>query len=228
MTTLILIIIFSGIFGGTVNFFQLFSNEYKGWTNYFKCVIVGLGASFLVPLFLQMISSDLVEGTKTNDKDCLVFLGFCLIAAIFSRRFIETIGEKILKQVEKANETAAEAKEIAASNKEEVDLIASKATEVDPSDTVSAGIAEQKEVKESLKNDNLSFVEFGVVLRTLKDTTWTFRTLNGIVKDSGINKEKVEVAIEIFKLKDWIKEVNKDGKKLYALTDEGHRARLTE
>lgn len=233
MTTLILLIVFSGIFGGTVNFFQLYSDKYKGWTNFGKCVIIGLGASFLVPLFLEMISSNLVEGTKTSDKDCLVFVGFCLIASIFSRRFIESIGEKILKQVKEANETANEAKEIAVTNKEEVDLIASKATEVDPSETIPANTistASATTLKENFQDEqNLpSFQDFASVLRTLKDTTYTFRTLVGIIKDSGISKEKVEFCIRLMKTKKWVKEIKKDSKTLYALTEEGYKLKLTE
>ena len=231
MTTLISIMVFAGIFGGTVNFFQLYSKDYFGWNNYWKCVIVGLGASFLVPLFLQMISSNLVDGTGTNNKDCLVFLGFCLIASIFSIRFIETIGDKILKQVEKASAIANEAKEIAKINKEEVGLIASKATEIDPTEIISPSsfsIIDATTINhESNEGTTASpLTDFAAIINSHKNNPYTFRTLNGIIRDTGINKEKVELSIGLMKKENWIKEIVKDGKVLYALTDDGIRLQL--
>lgn len=54
----------------------------------------------MVPLFLGMISSDLIANSRTDDKNFLIFAGLCLVAAIFSGRFIDSIGERILKKVE--------------------------------------------------------------------------------------------------------------------------------
>lgn len=230
MTKLLVVIISSGVFGGIVNFCQLYSKEYKGWPNFWKCVVVGLGASFLVPLFLQMISSDLINKAKTNDQETLVFIGFCLVASIFSKRFIETIGEKILRQVEHAKVVAEEAKEIAETNREEVDLLASKATEVDPSDPVqSSSSSSTTTIKEQLVNEqSINYEEFGAILKAFRDGIYTFRTLGGVAKEAKVSKEKVAFAIQLMKSQNWIREVKRDNRTLYALTEEGNQIRLSE
>lgn len=74
-----------------------------------KYILLGIGAALLVPAFLKMISSNLVSSQDNNDY--LIFAGFCLIASIFSRRFITTIGERILEAAKKAEKTAQESKQ---------------------------------------------------------------------------------------------------------------------
>lgn len=77
----------------------------------FKYILLGIGAAFLVPAFLNMISSNLASSKDNNDY--LIFAGFCLIAAIFSKRFINTLGERILKE-------AVEAKRLGQKNRQEL------------------------------------------------------------------------------------------------------------
>lgn len=238
MTCLIATIIGAGIFGGTVNFFQLYSKENKGWINYCKCVIIGLGASFLVPLFLQMISSNLIESSYKSDKDLLVFLGFCLIASIFSKRFIETIGEKILKQVEEVKLVAESAKEIAETNKEEVGFLTSKSTEVDEADritpenetttttTSSTTTTTTTDAPDTSTNIKSRKDEIKNVLLALRDPTFTFRTLTGIAEDSGLSEEAASLIINYMVSKKWVKEFRKGEKVLYAITEFGNKIKI--
>lgn len=229
MTCLIFTIIGSGIFGGTINFFQLYSDENKGWINYWKCIVAGIGASFLVPLFLQMISSNLVENAKTSDKDLLVFIGFCLIASIYSRRFIETIGEKVLRQVQEAKETAETAKEIAQNNKEEVELLTSKSTEFDEQEqvvpesvttTTTTAKTDISNVTTETKDDIIR------ILKALKDNLYTFRTLKGITKDAAVTEKRATAILNALIRREWVKEINKNGKVLYALTESGNKIKI--
>jgi hypothetical protein len=76
---------------------------------------MGLGASFLTPLFLHSISSDLVVkilAGEGGDK-LLVFMGYCLLAAIMSRTFIGSMARSLrtaLHQARLAKKDADEAK----------------------------------------------------------------------------------------------------------------------
>jgi hypothetical protein len=102
----------TGAFGGVVNYLHSFDvnepdSEIKN--KCIKYILSGICASFLVPAFLKMIASNLI--TNPKDEDYLVFIGFCLIAAIFSRKFIFTIGERILEQVKKVEKVANKNKE---------------------------------------------------------------------------------------------------------------------
>src|SRR5438067_326024 len=110
LTAIILIMLLTGIFGGWVNYLQSFDvkdtdpNAKYRWLKY---IASGICASFLVPAFLKMIASNLI--TNPTNEAYLVFTGFCLVAAIFSRRFIFTIGEKILEKANKAQQDAKKA-----------------------------------------------------------------------------------------------------------------------
>ena len=105
--TISCIILFAGIFGGVVNYFTVHTKREAGSNR--KCwgtVLAGIAASCLVPLFLSMISSDLIVNSRKDDKYYFVFAGLCLVAAIFSRRFINSMSKRILEQVEKVNKTS--------------------------------------------------------------------------------------------------------------------------
>ncbi len=110
---LIAIIILIGGFGGLLNYLHNFDIEepdYKKHSKY-KYIFLGIGAAILVPAFLKMIASNLIENEEDFNKiNYLIFAGFCLVAAIFSRRFINTVGEKILEAAKKAEKTSKETK----------------------------------------------------------------------------------------------------------------------
>ena len=74
----------------------------NGW-EFFKIIGMGLGAVTLVPVFLQMISSSLLEKAQTNMESKFILLGFCVAATTASRRFLSVIPQKLLDAVEKIN-----------------------------------------------------------------------------------------------------------------------------
>lgn len=107
----ICIILVSGGFGGYLNYLHNFDTTEKDKKDRLakkKYILLGIGASLLVPTFLKMISSNLATGEDLNDY--LIFAGFCLIAAIFSRRFITSIGDRILEAAKQAEKSAEESK----------------------------------------------------------------------------------------------------------------------
>ena len=228
---IIIILTSAGFFGGLVNYLQVYVGNNATKANFWKSIIVGIAASFLVPLFLETISSNLIESSKTSDKDLLVFVGFCLVAAIFSRRFIDTIGERILKKAEEANKKADEAKEIAIENKEEVNLISTKATEVDDSEKINANapieeIQSNNAEKEYTKEDYIKFILN--ILLALKDSRYTFRTLQGISESVEIPVEKTKEILTKMIEKEWVTEINRNDKILYAITERGNKLRISE
>jgi hypothetical protein len=115
--TIVGIILIAGIYGGIVNYLTIYNQKETGSNR--KCwgaILAGIAASFLVPLFLSMISSDLIVNCRNDDKNYFVFAGLCLVAGIFSGRFINSIGKKILDQVEKTKERI---NEVEGKNKEQ-------------------------------------------------------------------------------------------------------------
>jgi hypothetical protein len=105
---LIAIILASGSLGGLVNYY-LARLESPPQLSLRESLIVGIAASFLVPLFLQMGSSNLLQEGASKPLALFVFSGFCLVAAISSKAFIRTLSDKILKEVRAAKAQAEEA-----------------------------------------------------------------------------------------------------------------------
>src|SRR6266702_903718 len=107
---LIAVMLIAGIFGGVINYYFNRKNDPDDITPT-KCIIIGTGASFLMPLFLNMISSDLLSKGKDNPDPLkiLIFFGFCLIAAISSTAFIRTISDRVLREAKEARKVAATA-----------------------------------------------------------------------------------------------------------------------
>ena len=62
-------------------------------------LVTGVCAALLIPLFLSTISSQLMTESQKEPLKYFVFGGFCLLVAIFSKRFISTLSDKILKEV---------------------------------------------------------------------------------------------------------------------------------
>lgn len=102
--TIAVIIFVAGLFGGVVNYYRSYTINSGSHRECMTCILIGVGASCLVPLFLSMISSNLIENSRSDDKYFFTFGGLCIIAAIFSNKFINSIGEKVLKEVQQTKE----------------------------------------------------------------------------------------------------------------------------
>lgn len=81
-------------------------------------IVLGVGAALIIPLFLSMISSglvgDLAKGNELTPElfaKLLVLVGFCLLAAISSRAFLQSMTQRLLREVAEAKRMAREAKE---------------------------------------------------------------------------------------------------------------------
>jgi hypothetical protein len=117
------IMIVTGIVGGTINL-ALTRPERIDPLAWLWSVLAGIGAAFLMPLFMRIISSTLltsIVGTGYSTEDVLVFAAFCLLAAISSKAFIQSLTDKVLQQVNKAVRDAGEAKEQARITKEKTE-----------------------------------------------------------------------------------------------------------
>jgi hypothetical protein len=103
------VMLVAGVLGGTVNHFVTHETDAPRLP-LSRSLLAGITASFMVPLFLNMISSDLMEQVRGDTSKLLVFGGFCLIAAVASRVFTRTVPDRLLGELKQARSEAAEAK----------------------------------------------------------------------------------------------------------------------
>ena len=177
------IIIMAGVFGGFVNF-ALGRSSDSTWRDAWWSVVIGVGAAFLVPLFLNTISSSLLSGIldkSAAQADGFVFFGFCLLGAIASRSMIQTLTQKLLRATE---DTKREVKKL----KEEVEPIIIKETE--PEETE---LEDQKQSKVGLWSEayGLSGKEQPKIIKALGNSKYSRRTVQGIRKETDVPLEKV-------------------------------------
>lgn len=196
------IMVACGLLGGLVNFWGTpqtlaQSESYP----LLKRISAGLAASFAVPLFLNMISSSLVTDSKSEPLKLLVFAGFCIIAAISSKAFIETLSKKLLSQVEQIDKDQK-------ALREDVDPVIAK--EMEP-------VGEQQSIVSRYNFDK----DDEKVLKALAHQRWSMRSLNGIMKDSGFGDVKAVFSLTKLHGQGLVRKNTKNGKDWWWLTTDG-------
>lgn len=114
MLSLVIMMLSCGILGGLINSYLDKNNPDKSSNSTWEYMVIGIGASLTVPLFLNTISSSLFIDSKNEPYNILVIMGFCLIAAMSSKSFIKTVSDRAIKTANQANKTANKAEASAA------------------------------------------------------------------------------------------------------------------
>ncbi|MCH4895425.1 hypothetical protein E0494_01740 [Marinilabiliaceae bacterium JC040] len=220
---LILIIVLVGAIAGLTNYLDYF---YKGLINniyeFIKYILRGIGAAILVPLFLNMLSSSLIEYSEGyNYINYFVFAGFCYIAGYFSDRFISTVGERVLKDLEKANKRIKVAMTSSKQNEEKLDLLVSAESEFDE-ELVTTTELDLSKFKENMKfaDDDIEYQVNNVFLSFLGK--YKLRTVKGIAKELNYSLTVVESILKVLFNQGFVKSfTDKNGKTLWTTTNQG-------
>jgi hypothetical protein len=244
-------IVICGVIGGVIGYIEELTSSKNGdiW-HFIKFLLLGLSASFVVPLFLNTISSTLIKdvlyaGSPSSIVSLLVVAGFCLIASISSRRFIERITDKVLQQVSEAVEAAnsaqkkadtavlkaEEAEQKAENADEKVDLF-SEPDSLEPpqqypwpriSSSVTTELRNPTPQPVSLDQDQTK------VLKAMIDSTFSARAFSGLMNDTDLDEGELTVALTFLVESGLMeKKATKKGFERWFLTDEGRRNARTQ
>lgn len=222
---LALIIIGMGLFSGVTVFLD-YKTKNKASTIHkheiWKFITSSIGASALVPLLLNMLSSDLIKinSTEFETNNYFIFSGFCFIAGYFSNKFINTIGDRILKDVENSKRIAEDALEEVQKTTEKIDVIVSNDSEF-------SELIEPNSINLDNVRDNPLYVNEDVdslmddVLNSLNGK-FKFRTVMGIATEVGKNIELIKLVLHSFERFSAVSKIKDDhDKELWALTGIG-------
>lgn len=206
----VIIIIILGLFGGIINYFllnrpiddgsnraQVQNDDIKNGPafNHFlfwKSLSMGVAASILVPLFLNTISSSVlldILSAKSVDKNHFIFAGFCLIAAIASKRFIEDLYDKVIKIGKTANEAKTKAEEATG----KVEAVSLETRELVHANTEPEELEERQSPNKSLvkgKKEDKLIDNDRKVIDAFGKSKYIYRTLKGIANDSGLTGQE--------------------------------------
>ncbi|MGD9994717.1 MAG: YEATS-associated helix-containing protein [Salinivirgaceae bacterium] len=217
-----LIILTIGSLAGVTNFLNYyFKGLIKSNFEIIKYIASGIGASILVPLLLNMLSSDLIK--ETLDFDCLnyfVFAGFCFVAGYFSDRFINSVGDKILKDLARTNDKVDQVISSTKANEEKIDFIVSTETEIDEIEDQSKFDLNDFKVQSTFEDDDMK-TQIDKILKSFTGK-YKFRTVKGISKELNYNETVTKSILDGLQGQGVIKKLtSSDGKVLLALTNLG-------
>lgn len=200
---IIIIIVGSGLLGGITNFFLLFDTDSKNkerWSKFFASITLSLCASFTVPLFLQILSNNILD--TLSFKNALIFTGFCIIASFFSKRFLEDLYQKVKNLENKVEKQDEETKKGLQESAKNTEAINKKVEDLEESFEESELDSIPSEVKTAiLSNNQFSFqeIELENLINSIFSAKYSNRTVNGIAKETGITQEKIQQVLEHLK-----------------------------
>jgi hypothetical protein len=85
------IMILSGAFGGMTSAFLRKSDDQPFLMVFFKHTFIGIATAMIVPLILNVVSSNLLDAGQTNPLKLFTLSGLCIFFALFSTKFLESI-----------------------------------------------------------------------------------------------------------------------------------------
>lgn len=180
MLMILLIMVVAGILGGVANYYLSDRQGEPVRRDWAKYLILGVISALTVPLFLNMLSSNLLEAARTRPVDFFVFAGFCLIYVVASRRFFENVANRLLHQMDQVKREMAQIKQAAPALREE------------PFE-LPAVVSEPEVVRESLSYNDIE------ILRELAQESYVYGNLVGLTDKTGLARDLVSSRLAVLK-----------------------------
>jgi len=197
------IMVISGILAGLTNYF--FSENQKPWvwhTALARCFL-GIAAALTVPLFLNIISSNLLATAQKDPINLLVFNGICLIFAFALCRFKDVV---FVKQTQKTDK-----------DKKDNTIIIPIKTEYgfEPS--------QRDFSRDKINRTGMSASELKI-LGSIAAKKHAHTSLVDLLKDPKLINEKINETLSSLMAKGFVEQrLNKDNRLLLYLTPKGNR-----
>ena len=188
MLIILLIMIAAGVLGGVANYFLSDRQSDSGARDWGKYAILGVIAALTVPLFLNMISSNLLEAARTRPVDFFVFAGFCLIYVVASRRVVENVANKLMNQMDQMKREIVQIRQQRAET-------AAPALREEPGVAVETSLPSVKAevIKESLSYNDIE------ILRALSEDSYVYGNLAGLTDKTGLARDLVSSRLTVLK-----------------------------
>ena len=199
----LVIMVISGILAGLTNYF--FSDNQKPWvwqTVLARCFL-GIAAALTVPLFLNIISSNLLATAQKNPINLLVFNGICLIFAFVLCRFKDIV---FVKQPQKTDK-----------DKKDNTIIIPIKTEY------GFETSQRDFLREKMNRTGMSASELKI-LGSIAAKKHAYTSLVDLLKDPKLIDEKINETLSSLMAKGFVEQrLNKENRLLLYLTPKGNR-----
>lgn len=204
------IMLVSGIFGGLINYYQMNQNASDSGSLP-RCIVIGIGAAFLVPVVLDLVNSDLILEIQGDPSRLLIYTGFCLIAAIAGRVVIVNTSDRILREATLARaQSDAVQQELRLLRDGLLPLIEAE-TEQDLSEDGS--VVPDPELDEAAAK----------ILKALVNDRHAFRSAAGLSRDTGLDETTLSRALGLLNTKDLVGKISSLHGIRWYITEKGRR-----
>ncbi|ASP39700.1 hypothetical protein CHH28_13905 [Bacterioplanes sanyensis] len=206
------VMLLAGIFGGLVNYY-LYGDKDPDAASLPRFLVVGVGASFLVPVVLDMVNSELVLESQGDPSRLLIFTGFCLIAALLSRFLIDNLSDRILNEAQMAKQRSEEVQQNLRTMQGELMPLIDTETEQD----ASQGDPEAAQINEELD------VTSTQVLRILASGRFIFRSLGGVCREANEEESTILKTLNVLVVRSLAGKVSGKNGVRWHITEKGRR-----
>lgn len=197
------IMVISGILAGLINYFLTGNQKSPVFRAVLADCLLGIAGALIVPLFLNIISNNLLAAAQKNPANLFVLNGICLVFAFALCRFKEII---FIKRPQKTE----------ASKKENAIIIPIK-TGYD------LKIDQQKILKNGSDRIGMSGSELKI-MRSIAEKKYAYASLVDLLKDPELVNEKVNETLSSLMAKGIVEQrLSKDNRLLLYLTLKGDR-----
>ena len=197
------IMVISGILAGLTNYFFSENQKPRGLQTILGRCLLGIAAALTVPLFLNIISSNLLATAQRNPINLLVFNGICLIFAFVSCRFKEIIFVKQSRKTEK--------------DKKDNTIIIPVETEY------GLETSQREFLRDKMNRTGLSVSELKI-LGSIANKKHAHTSLVNLLKDPELINEKINETLSSLMAKGFVEQrLSKENRLLLYLTPKGNR-----
>lgn len=192
---ILLVMVAAGALAGVANYFLSERAASRELRDVLRYGVLGVVAALTVPLFLNMISSNLIEASRTRPVDLFVFGGFCVLYVVASRRLFENVALRLLGQVEQMKRQVAEIEP----ELERLDRIERRQEEAaaEAAAREQAEAAERQAAKDAEK-DALSYNDIEIV-RAIAEEAYIYGNLAGLTEKTGLGRELISARLVALK-----------------------------
>lgn len=181
------VMLIAGVFGGLVNFYQMNQGE-NDPAGLPRCIVMGVGAAFLVPVVLNLVNSDLILEIQGDPSRLLIYTGYCLIAAVASRIVITSTTDRILREAAQARALSDNVHHDLRMMQEELLPLIATETEQDPEADGNQG---------PLDAESELDVTSARVLKTLGCGRYIFRSMAGLCHEAGADETTMAKTLNV-------------------------------
>lgn len=204
----------AGVFGGLINYYQM-TQDRDDETALPRCIVMGIGASFLVPVILFFVQSDLITDIQSDPSKLLIYTGFCLIVAIASRLVLTSTPKRILHEATQARAQVEEVQHQLRVLQEEILPLIDTETEQETGIDDNVGPLDPEEELD---------IAGTKVLQTLGCGRHIFRSMAGLCREAEADETTLEKSLKVLVNRQLAGRINTRKGMRWYLTEKGRRS----